>query len=105
MGTVPLPPLPSASVGGRSAFGLMRTVAVVMLLSCSLAGSILGAEFEYVLTKRTLATSNGTKDQNFWVQYFGTVDPSSTHSSCLDRFLQHAAPDNIGIHFPQSHTT
>lgn len=60
---------------------------------------------QYVLSKRTMASSNGSADTVFWTQYFGKADPSSTHSDCLDRWLQHALPDNIGMHFPTSMET
>ena len=71
-----------------------------------------------------MASSNGSADTVFWTQYFGKADPSSTHSGasmspvlvvlpslapvpadCLDRWLQHALPDNIGMHFPTSMET
>lgn len=64
-----------------------------------------GADDYYVMSKRTIASSNGGLDQAFFTTYFGKVDPSSTHSSCLDRWLQMAAPDDIGMHFPSGHET
>jgi len=61
---------------------------------------------EYVLSKRTISSSNGALDAAFFSEFFGATDPSSTHdAACLDRWLEHAAPDNIGIHFPTSHQT
>jgi len=59
----------------------------------------------YKLSKRTLSSSDGGLDQAFWNKYFGPTDPASTHGGCLDRWLQHAAPDNIGMHFPTSSST
>ena len=74
-----------------------------LLLIC-ITGACLSEDY-YVVSKRTMASSNGQLDQSFWNLYFGPTDPSSTQDSCLDRWLQHAAPDNIGMHFPSSATT
>lgn len=83
----------------------MVSIYQLQLVLLSGTGIIASAAGEYVLSKRTLASSNGGLDQTFFIQYFGTTDPSSTHGPCLDRWLQHAAPDDIGIHFPTSHET
>lgn len=58
-----------------------------------------------VLSKRTMASSNGTADRAWWAQYFGTVDPMSTEDACLHRELGLSLPDGIGIHFPTSFKT
>jgi len=64
------------------------------------------ASSAYVCSKRTVASSNGSLDSAFFAEFFGPVDPQSTHDpGCLDRWLLQSLPDGFGVHFPTSAVT
>ena len=80
---------------------MVRAAAYVIALSLH----ALAAAGTLVLSKRTMAATNGTQDLAFFSTWFGRVDPQSTSSPALTRSLGLALPDNIGIHFPTSTVT
>ena len=71
----------------------------------ALAAAVGASDVVYTSSKRTVSSSNGSADSAFFAEYFGPVDPASSHSDCLDRWLLMALPDGFGLHFPSSHAT
>lgn len=65
---------------------------------------------QLLILKRTISSSNGTADFEWFLRFFGTADPlfatsSAVRVGCLTRFLGRTLPDHHGFHFPQSHVS